>query len=274
MKYFAIGRFGPSLVILRTFLSIPAHLFFGAIWGYALGQKLVKPRTRRAPLRLDRGDRPRRVRRVPLDRRARDLRAPPEPRARRALRRLPAPLAPPRGREQGVDAGRSGEALHRARRIDPGLRGVDRRDARPRRAALRREHPRRGGADARRSADARGDGPPRRAARHRGARPRAHDAARRRDRRVRRDVRRRGAAVEDDPRRVAIAARAARQVERGRRVDRSGRREGDGRDRPRDRGEGRRAYLDASYLLGAGATGGMFEPMGGAFTPRNAATTS
>jgi hypothetical protein len=45
VKYFAVGRFGPVLVVVRTFLSIPAHLFFGAIWGYALGQKLVRPRT-------------------------------------------------------------------------------------------------------------------------------------------------------------------------------------------------------------------------------------
>src|SRR5262249_48689338 len=28
-----------------TFTSIPAHLFFGAIWGYALGRKLVSRRT-------------------------------------------------------------------------------------------------------------------------------------------------------------------------------------------------------------------------------------
>jgi RsiW-degrading membrane proteinase PrsW (M82 family) len=45
VKYFAHGRLGASLIVARTFLSIPAHLFFGAIWGYALGQKLVSRRT-------------------------------------------------------------------------------------------------------------------------------------------------------------------------------------------------------------------------------------
>jgi hypothetical protein len=45
VKYFALGRFGAVLIVIRTFLSIPAHLFFGAIWGYALGRRLVAPRT-------------------------------------------------------------------------------------------------------------------------------------------------------------------------------------------------------------------------------------
>jgi RsiW-degrading membrane proteinase PrsW (M82 family) len=45
VKYFAAGRFGAVLVVVRTFLSIPAHLFFGSIWGYALGRKLTNRRT-------------------------------------------------------------------------------------------------------------------------------------------------------------------------------------------------------------------------------------
>jgi RsiW-degrading membrane proteinase PrsW (M82 family) len=45
VKYFALGRLGAGLVATRMFVRLPAHLFFGAIWGYALGQKLVRPRT-------------------------------------------------------------------------------------------------------------------------------------------------------------------------------------------------------------------------------------
>ena len=46
VKYFAVGRLTPSLVAVRMFMSVPAHLFFGAIWGYALGRKLIFPKTR------------------------------------------------------------------------------------------------------------------------------------------------------------------------------------------------------------------------------------
>ncbi len=46
VKYFAVGRMTPALVVVRMFMSVPAHLFFGAIWGYALGRTLVLPRTR------------------------------------------------------------------------------------------------------------------------------------------------------------------------------------------------------------------------------------
>jgi RsiW-degrading membrane proteinase PrsW (M82 family) len=45
IKYFAFGRLSSALIVARTFTSIPAHLFFGAIWGYALGRKLVSRRT-------------------------------------------------------------------------------------------------------------------------------------------------------------------------------------------------------------------------------------
>lgn len=47
VRYFAIGRMSAPLVIARCFMSVPAHMFFGALWGYALGAKLVNPRTRR-----------------------------------------------------------------------------------------------------------------------------------------------------------------------------------------------------------------------------------
>ncbi|WP_394849362.1 PrsW family intramembrane metalloprotease [Pendulispora brunnea] len=45
IRYFALGRLATGLVVLRAFTSLPAHMFFGAIWGYALGRKLVAPRT-------------------------------------------------------------------------------------------------------------------------------------------------------------------------------------------------------------------------------------
>jgi RsiW-degrading membrane proteinase PrsW (M82 family) len=46
VKYFAVGRMTPALVVVRMFMSVPAHLFFGAIWGYALGRTLVWKKTR------------------------------------------------------------------------------------------------------------------------------------------------------------------------------------------------------------------------------------
>ena len=45
IKYFAAGRLGGTLIVARAFMSVPGHMFFGAIWGYALGQKLVRKRT-------------------------------------------------------------------------------------------------------------------------------------------------------------------------------------------------------------------------------------
>ena len=47
IRYFAVGRLNAPLVIARCFMSVPAHMFFGALWGYAIGAKLVQPRTRR-----------------------------------------------------------------------------------------------------------------------------------------------------------------------------------------------------------------------------------
>jgi RsiW-degrading membrane proteinase PrsW (M82 family) len=45
VKYFALGRMSGPLIAMRAFVTVPAHLFFGAIWGYALGKKLVSRRT-------------------------------------------------------------------------------------------------------------------------------------------------------------------------------------------------------------------------------------
>lgn len=46
VRYFAIGRLAAPLVIARCFMSVPAHMFFGALWGYALGARLIDPRKR------------------------------------------------------------------------------------------------------------------------------------------------------------------------------------------------------------------------------------
>ncbi len=45
IKYFAVGRLGGPIIVARAFTSVPAHMFFGAVWGYAMGQKLVRKRT-------------------------------------------------------------------------------------------------------------------------------------------------------------------------------------------------------------------------------------
>ena len=44
--YFALTRLSPTIVVARCFMSVPAHMFFGAIWGYALGARLVDRRLR------------------------------------------------------------------------------------------------------------------------------------------------------------------------------------------------------------------------------------
>lgn len=46
IRYFAIGRMAAPLVIARCFMSVPAHMFFGAVWGYALGVRLLEPDTK------------------------------------------------------------------------------------------------------------------------------------------------------------------------------------------------------------------------------------
>jgi RsiW-degrading membrane proteinase PrsW (M82 family) len=44
VKYFALGRMSGAIIALRTVMTVPAHMFFGAIWGYAMGARLVSRR--------------------------------------------------------------------------------------------------------------------------------------------------------------------------------------------------------------------------------------
>lgn len=46
VRYFAMTRLSAPIVIARCFMSVPAHMFFGAIWGYALGARLVERKPR------------------------------------------------------------------------------------------------------------------------------------------------------------------------------------------------------------------------------------
>jgi RsiW-degrading membrane proteinase PrsW (M82 family) len=46
IRYFALTRLSAPIVVARCFMSVPAHMFFGAIWGYALGARLVEKRPR------------------------------------------------------------------------------------------------------------------------------------------------------------------------------------------------------------------------------------
>ena len=46
IRYFAMARLSAPIVIARCFMSVPAHMFFGAIWGYALGARLVDRKSR------------------------------------------------------------------------------------------------------------------------------------------------------------------------------------------------------------------------------------
>jgi len=52
IRYLALGRVDGPLVASRAFMSVPAHLFFGALWGYALGRRLVRPDKKVWPLFL------------------------------------------------------------------------------------------------------------------------------------------------------------------------------------------------------------------------------
>ena len=45
IKYFAVGRMSGVVIAVRAFITVPSHLFFGAIWGYALGRQLVSRKT-------------------------------------------------------------------------------------------------------------------------------------------------------------------------------------------------------------------------------------
>jgi protease PrsW len=44
VKYFALGRMAGTVIALRAIVTVPAHMFFGALWGYALGRTLVSRR--------------------------------------------------------------------------------------------------------------------------------------------------------------------------------------------------------------------------------------
>jgi RsiW-degrading membrane proteinase PrsW (M82 family) len=52
VRYLALGRVDGPLVASRAFMSVPAHLFFGTIWGYALGRRLVHPEKKVWPMFL------------------------------------------------------------------------------------------------------------------------------------------------------------------------------------------------------------------------------
>jgi RsiW-degrading membrane proteinase PrsW (M82 family) len=49
IKYFALGRMSGAVIALRAFETVPAHMFFGAIWGYGMGLKLVSRSARILP---------------------------------------------------------------------------------------------------------------------------------------------------------------------------------------------------------------------------------
>jgi RsiW-degrading membrane proteinase PrsW (M82 family) len=46
MKFFALARLAAPVIVARSLLTVPAHMFFGTLWGYALGRKLVQKKTR------------------------------------------------------------------------------------------------------------------------------------------------------------------------------------------------------------------------------------
>jgi RsiW-degrading membrane proteinase PrsW (M82 family) len=49
VKYFALGRMSGVVIAMRAFETVPAHMFFGAIWGYGMGRRLVSRRARVLP---------------------------------------------------------------------------------------------------------------------------------------------------------------------------------------------------------------------------------
>jgi protease PrsW len=52
IKYFAFGRMSGVVIAIRAMETVPAHMFFGAIWGYAMGRTLVSRKARVWPLLL------------------------------------------------------------------------------------------------------------------------------------------------------------------------------------------------------------------------------
>jgi RsiW-degrading membrane proteinase PrsW (M82 family) len=49
IKYFALGRMSGAVIAMRAFETVPAHMFFSAIWGYGMGLKLVSRGARVLP---------------------------------------------------------------------------------------------------------------------------------------------------------------------------------------------------------------------------------
>ncbi|MBV9945936.1 MAG: PrsW family intramembrane metalloprotease [Myxococcales bacterium] len=49
VKYFASGRMSGAVIAARAFMTVPAHLFFASLWGYAMGRQLVSRRARVLP---------------------------------------------------------------------------------------------------------------------------------------------------------------------------------------------------------------------------------
>jgi protease PrsW len=49
MKFFALAQMSAPVVLGRALLTVPAHMFFGTLWGFALGRRIVFPKTRLAP---------------------------------------------------------------------------------------------------------------------------------------------------------------------------------------------------------------------------------
>jgi len=52
IKYFAFGRMSGVVIAMRAFETVPAHMFFGAIWGYGMGRTLVSRKARVLPFLL------------------------------------------------------------------------------------------------------------------------------------------------------------------------------------------------------------------------------
>ncbi len=47
LRYFAMGRLAAPLVCARAFMTVPAHMFFGALWGFGFGEALHRKKGRR-----------------------------------------------------------------------------------------------------------------------------------------------------------------------------------------------------------------------------------
>ena len=52
VRYFADGNLAPALVVGRTFVAVPTHVFVSSLWGRALGERLIDRRVRVWPALL------------------------------------------------------------------------------------------------------------------------------------------------------------------------------------------------------------------------------